>query len=71
MTKIKLSNGDEIEMREPKVKDVRIVSADGGSEQEQEIKLIGNLTGISPDEIDDLSMKDYMSLSGALKDFLS
>jgi len=70
MGKIKLSNDKTVEMREPKVRDMRIV-ADEKNEQEKEIKLISNLTGLTTDEIDDLSLKDYGLLSGELASFLS
>lgn len=70
MAKIKLGTGVEVEMREPKVRDMRIV-ANEANEQEQEIKLIANLTGLTTEEIDDLSLKDYALLSEELKAFLS
>ena len=70
MAKIKLSDGKEIEMREPKVKDMKIVS-NIGDEFEKELALIVNLTGITPDELDDLSMKDFNKVDEVLKGFLS
>lgn len=66
--KIKLSIG-EIEMREPKVRDMRIAAVEK-TEQDQEIKLISNLTGLTAEEVDDLSLKDYALLTDGLKDFL-
>ena len=70
MKKIKLSDGKTIEMREPKVRDMRVVARET-NEQEQEIKLISNLTGLTAEEMDDLSLKDYARFGEALKDFLS
>lgn len=70
MKKIKLSDGKTIEMREPKVRDMRAVAQET-NEQEQEIKLISNLTGLTAEEMDDLSLKDYARFGEALKDFLS
>ena len=70
MAKTKLSTGVEVEMREPKVRDMRIV-ANEANEQEQEIKLVANLTGLTTEEIDDLTLKDYALLSEELKSFLS
>ena len=67
--KIKLNTGAEVEMREPKVRDMRIAAVEK-TEQDQEIKLISNLTGLTTGEIDDLSLKDYALLSEGLKDFL-
>ena len=59
----------DVEMREPKVKDMRAVSAEENQE-EKEIKLISNLTGMSVVEIDDLSLKDYALLAKGLSGFL-
>lgn len=70
MKKIKLSDGKIIEMREPKVKDMKIAQSNNKSDQEQEITLISNLTGIAPDEIDEFTLKDYGKLQEGLKDFL-
>lgn len=70
MKDITLANGKTIQMREPKVRDMRIASADTTSQADQEVKLIGNLTSLTPDEIDDLSLKDYTTLQKALKGFL-
>lgn len=69
MKDIKLANGTIAQMREPKVRDMRI-SQEAKTDAEQEIKLIGNLTNMSMDEIDDLSLKDYTALQTALKSFL-
>ena len=69
MKDIKLANGTTVQMREPKVRDMRI-SQEAKTDAEQEIKLIGNLTNMSMDEIDDLSLKDYTALQTALKSFL-
>ena len=69
MAKVKLSNGKEIEVREPKVRDMRIV-ANEPNEQEQEVKLIANLTGLTLDEVDELSLKDYALISEVVKNFL-
>ncbi len=70
MKDITLANGKTVQMREPKVRDMRIASADTTSQADQEVKLIGNLTSLTPDEIDDLSLKDYTALQKALKGFL-
>lgn len=70
MKEIKLADGTTVQMREPKVRDMRIASTDTASQADQEVKLIGNLTSLSPDEIDELSLKDYATLQKALKSFL-
>lgn len=67
---IKLSDGRTIKMREPKVRDMRIAETDSKSKADEELKLIGNLTNLTPDEIDDLSVKDYLQLQKAMKGFL-
>jgi hypothetical protein len=66
---IELSTGAKIEMREPKVRDMRIVSK-FTDEVEKEINIIGNLTGLTTLEIDELNMKDYGLLQKGLTDFL-
>jgi hypothetical protein len=70
MAKIKLSDGKEIQMREPKVKDMKLVS-NIADEFEKELALIVNLTGLTPDEVEDLSMKDFNKIDEVLKGFLS
>lgn len=70
MKKIKLSSGVEVEMREPKVKDMRLVNGIN-DELDKEIVMLVNLCEISEDEIDNLSGKDFKKLDEALQDFLS
>ena len=70
MKKIKLSNGTEVTMREPKVKDMR--SANGISDEfEREIAMLVNLCEISEDEIDALPAQDFKKLDEALQSFLT
>ena len=68
MKKIELSNGKTVEMREPKVKDVRAVSFEK-NEEERTYLLISNLTGISNDELNELSFKDFKKLDNELQGF--
>jgi len=56
-------------MREPKVKDMKLVK-DVEDDFEREIKLIVNLTEMTPQEVENLSMKDFNKLDKALQDFL-
>lgn len=70
MKEIKLSNGQIIKMRKPKVRDMRIVG-EIQNEVEKEIKLIGNLTNMTTDELDDMDLDDYKKLQEALASFLS
>lgn len=70
MKKIKLSNGTEVTMREPKVKDMRLVNGIA-DELDREVAMLVNLCEMSEDEIDNLSGKDFKKLDKALQDFLS
>ena len=70
MKEIKLSDGKVIKMRKPKVRDMRIVG-DIENEIEKEMKLIGNLTNMTFEEIDEMDLDDYKKLQEALMDFLS
>jgi len=47
------ANGRKITMRPPKVRDMRAVSKIE-DKVERELTLISNLTGLSPDELDEL-----------------
>ncbi|HIP44428.1 MAG TPA: phage tail assembly protein [Sulfurospirillum arcachonense] len=67
MKEIKLSNRT-VTMREPKVRDIRALK-DLKTQEEKEMALICNLTGLTQDELDELSLKDYAKLSKALEDF--
>lgn len=69
MRKIEI-NGKEVTIREPKVRDIRAV-AHLSTEEEKEIHLIANITGLSVDEIDEMGLKDYKRLQKELQDFLS
>jgi len=64
-----LSDDKRVTMREPKVRDIRAVSSIA-SEEEKEIALISNLTGMTEEEIDDLSLADYAKLQDALSGFM-
>ena len=69
MKEIKLSNGQIVKMREPKVKDMKLVKY-VEDDFEREIKLIVNLTEMTPEEVENLSMKDFNKFDKALQDFL-
>lgn len=69
MKKIEI-NGKEITVREPKVRDIRAVSHHA-SEEDKEVHLLANLSGMSVDEIDDLTVSDYKKLQKELHDFLA
>ncbi|WP_044418714.1 phage tail assembly protein [Halarcobacter anaerophilus] len=69
MEKVQI-NGKDVEVREPKVRDLRAVSQ-YQSEEDKEVHLISNITGLTTDEIDDLSIKEYRKLQEKLQGFLS
>ena len=56
-------------MREPKMRDIRALNhiKDDG---EREFLLISNLSGITTNELDELSFKEYKLLQDRLNDFL-
>jgi len=67
-----MQNIEEIvkNMREPKLKDIRAVSHIENLE-DKEIKLVSNLTGLSEEELGELTFSDYAKLSNKLASFLS
>lgn len=77
MTKIKLdypikidgATVNEISLRRPTVKDMRIVRASKASDAEQEIALIANLAQWTPADVENLDMADFVKVQAALKDF--
>jgi hypothetical protein len=70
MGKVKLSDGKEISVREPLVRDIRAVK-DYKEPEEKEIRLMSNLTNMTIGELDDLTFKDYSLLQKELQGFLS
>jgi hypothetical protein len=70
MAAITLSTGVKVTMREPKVRDMKVVSGIE-NDVEKEIALVKNLTGMAAEEIEELNMKDYALLQKGLSDFLS
>lgn len=61
MNKIALSNSNTITLRSPKVRDIRAVSHIE-EDQEREFTLFCNLTGLTPEEMDDLDYGDYVKI---------
>jgi len=64
-TKVALSGGKTVTMREIKVKDMRAVSHID-NDAEREFALISNLTGLTQEELDDLLWADYGKLQDVL-----
>ncbi len=69
MSKIVLSNKKEVTLREPKVRDMLALEPVIG-EQLKEVTLISNLSGLSVEEIEEITIKDYKKLSEKLQSFL-
>jgi hypothetical protein len=77
MTKIKLDHPikidgatvNEIALRRPTVRDMRVARASKASDAEQEIALIANLAQWTPADVDNLDMADFIKVQAALKDF--
>lgn len=71
---IKLSNGKTVTMREPIMRDIRIVSGKYNPNADPvgyEMYLVANLSNMTLDEVDELSPNDYKKLVGELAPFLS
>ncbi len=78
MTKIKLdypikidgATVNEISLRRPTVKDMRVARITGGKDDAvQEINLIANLAQITPDAVESLDMADFVKVQKALAGF--
>jgi hypothetical protein len=77
MTKIKLdhpikidgANVNELALRRPTVKDMRVARNSGKSDADQEIALIANLAMIRPDDVDALDIADFVKVQKALQSF--
>ena len=62
---IELSNGTVVKMRKPKVKDLRLVSSIKDP-IDQELAMVGNLSGLTAEELDELDLEDYKKLQKEL-----
>jgi hypothetical protein len=62
---IKLSTGVVLKARTPKVKDMKLIK-DIENDIDRETMLIGNLCQLSPEEVDELDMEDYVLLQKEL-----
>lgn len=71
---IKLSNGQKVTMREPIMRDIRIVSGKYNPNTDPvgyEMFLVANLSNMTLDEVDELSPNDYKKLVEEISPFLS
>ncbi|MCF7936837.1 MAG: phage tail assembly protein [Synergistales bacterium] len=62
---------ESLTLRRPKVKDQRNAEKAAADPGGQELALFGALTGINPEDLEELDMKDYGKLQEAYGDFLS
>lgn len=77
MTKIKLDHPikidgatvNEIVLRRPTVKDMRVARNSGKNDADQEVALIANLAQIAPDDVDSLDIADFVKVQKALQGF--
>lgn len=61
---------DTVRMREPTVRDQEAAGNMQGSEATREITTLANLCEVSPDDIRNLSMRDYRRLQSAYLTFI-
>ncbi len=62
---------DHITIRRPRVRDIQQVEMGGGDEFTKSVKLIANLTMLTPDQVLDLDMgSDFLMLRNKVNDFL-
>lgn len=60
---------NEIALRRPTVRDMRIARASKASDAEQEIALIANLAQITPADVDALDIADFVKVQKVLQGF--
>ena len=72
-TPVQLKTGrtiTELSIREPKVKDMLAAQKQAkGDSAESEIRLIANLAEVTPEDVQELSIRDYNSVQEVLKSF--
>ena len=61
----------EVELRRPKVRDLKAAAKIGKDAMEQETLLIANLAGLPVDAVEEMDLADYTALQEKLKSFLS
>ena len=62
---------DRVTMRRPKVADMRVAQASSTTNAEYECTLFTNLCGMTPEEMNQVDQKDYMSMQEAYTAFLA
>jgi phage terminase small subunit len=61
----------ELSMRRPKVRDMMLSDRPKVSDAEKELTLFASLLGISPDDLQELDMADYLTIQETYRGFLS
>lgn len=67
--KIAGANVTHMQMREPTVRDQLTFEKMKGSEAEREMTLLGNLCEFSPEQLQELPVRDYRRLAAAYQGF--
>lgn len=60
-----------VELRRPKVKDLKVAAKVGKDAMDQETILIANLADLPIDVVEEMDLADYTALQEKLKSFLS
>lgn len=61
----------ELTLRRAKVRDLRQAQRQASTEPEQELVLLGLLTGLVPEDVEELDMADYKALGDAFRQSLA
>lgn len=60
---------EELEIRRPRVKDLRLAQKTGGTSADQDVRLLATLTGLRPEDIDNMDAADYMAAQKVMQGF--
>lgn len=61
----------ELTMRRPKVKDQRNADKAASDDAGKELQLFASLTGMNPEDLEEMDLSDYTKLQNAYSGFLS
>lgn len=60
----------QLEMREPKVADLKAAARFGGSDAEQEVALLAVLCGLVPEDMDNMHLADFRKVQTRFRDMV-
>jgi hypothetical protein len=60
---------EKLSLRRPKVKDLKAAARFGKSPEDQEFGLFAVLTGLVPEDFDDMDLADYVKLQDSFRGF--